>query len=382
MNYVDPEGLWSKANLGYQAQAGDTLWGLAEEVFQGQGWKWRDLGYPYDVNKRPLQEGDIIAYQGGLIEYENGVPYIHVAHVVYENNGYHTPEKMPDPPEPKPQEPTASGGGTNSKPGSVSSTSKPGNVNASGMTSGGLKPGGGSQGVGLGKNEPSLDFYGPPLPPVFIQHETISKEQEKILSDALHATDAILNTLPHVDMAEIGGYLLDFEKIGETYHARFDCWQSYFGYNDLYDFFFDLGTSMDSAKFEFKSGRKEYVLWAWKGDYISLGAGAEMGIYERATFLGLKLPHWNVKKDLAMKMSLQLYYNGRTIIDYAPKEKQWWITGFNPNYKNVKAGQLTAVYTVTFNTKTMYNDFLNSKGYKKNKSKWTTAGKNTLKFTF
>ena len=154
VNYVDPEGLWSKANLGYQAQAGDTLWGLAEEVFQGQGWKWRDLGYPYDVNKRPLQEGDIIAYQGGLIEYENGVPYIHAAHVVYENNGYHTPEKMPDPPEPKPQEPTASGGGATSKPGSVSSTSKPGNVNASGMTSGGLKPGGGqTNGFGAGRND-------------------------------------------------------------------------------------------------------------------------------------------------------------------------------------------------------------------------------------
>lgn len=304
--------------------------------------------------------------------------------VVYENNAYHTPEKMPEPQKPKPPEPTASGGGANSNPGSVSSTSKPGNVNATGMSSGGLKPGGGqTHGFGAGKNEPSLDFYGPPLPPVYIPHDTISKEQEKFISNALHTADMILDTLPHVDTAAIGGYLLDFEKIGDTYHARFDCWQSKFGYNDLYDFFFDLGTSMETAKFEFKSNKKEYVLWAWKGDYINLGAGAEMGIYERAKFLGLKLPHWNVNKALAMKMSLQLYYGGRNIIDYAPKEKQWWITGFNPNYKNVNAGQLTAVYTVTFNTKTMYNDFYDKWGKGKDKdSHWSFDGKRTATFRF
>jgi hypothetical protein len=65
VNYVDPEGLWRQVNLGYQAQSGDTLWGLAEKVFKGQGWKWPDLGYPYDLGKRPLQAGDIIGYQGG-----------------------------------------------------------------------------------------------------------------------------------------------------------------------------------------------------------------------------------------------------------------------------------------------------------------------------
>ncbi|MCI8611578.1 MAG: RHS repeat-associated core domain-containing protein [Clostridiales bacterium] len=126
VNYVDPEGLWTQVNLGYRAQSGDTLWGLAEKVFKGQGWKWPDLGYPYDLGKRPLQAGDIIGYQGGLIEYENGIPYAHVAMVVYENNAYHTPEKMPEPQKPKPPEPTASGGGANSNPGSVSSTSGPG----------------------------------------------------------------------------------------------------------------------------------------------------------------------------------------------------------------------------------------------------------------
>ena len=129
MNYVDPDGLWRRVDLGYEAQEGDTLWGLAVQLFQGQGRKWRDLGYPYDLGSRPLQVGDVIGYQGGLIEYENGVPVAHVSTVVFENNAYHEPEPMPEPPkrpEPAPSKPTASGGVPNSS-GSVSSTGGPGN---------------------------------------------------------------------------------------------------------------------------------------------------------------------------------------------------------------------------------------------------------------
>ncbi len=189
MNYVDPEGLWRQVNLGYQAQSGDTLWGLAEKVFKGQGWKWPDLGYPYDLGKRPLQAGDIIGYQGGLIEYENGIPYAHVAMVVYENNAYHTPEKMPEPQKPKPPEPTASGGGANSNPGSVSSTSKPGNANSTGMSSGGLKPGGGqTHGFGLGEtgNLPELPKpYIPPINVFFVYNKIDSgfKEQADYMAE-------------------------------------------------------------------------------------------------------------------------------------------------------------------------------------------------------
>lgn len=38
------------------------------------------------------------------------------------------------------------------------------------------------------------------------------------------------------------------DKAG-IYHAKFDCWQHFFGYNDFYDFMFDIGTSMKSKKF-------------------------------------------------------------------------------------------------------------------------------------
>ena len=83
-----------------------------------------------------------------------------------------------------------------------------------------------------------------------------------------------------IDTAAIGAFFLQMYKDNEgVYHASFDCWQQLFGYNNLYDFFFDLGTSCEPAKFPFTYNGKEYIIWMWKGDYINLGAGAELGIY-------------------------------------------------------------------------------------------------------
>lgn len=119
---------------------------------------------------------------------------------------------------------------------------------------------------------------------------------------------------------------------------------------------FDIGTSMKNKKFSFYSGGKSYIFWVWKGDYINLGAGAEMGIYYGGG------EHWFVDKSLAMNMTMTLKYNGKTIISYSTKT--WWITGFNPKYLNVSANNLTAIFTVTFNSAGMFNAFrgTNSKG--------------------
>ena len=60
-------------------------------------------------------------------------------------------------------------------------------------------------------------------------------------------------------------------------------------------------------------------------------------------------------------MSLKLSYNGEDIIDYNPIERQWWITGFNPEHKDVAAGELTVIFTVDFTGReSMYYDFYNT----------------------
>jgi hypothetical protein len=154
---------------------------------------------------------------------------------------------------------------------------------------------------------------------------------------------------------ELGALFLDMYKDKNgVYHARTNAWQQIFGYNELYDYIFDISTSMESAKFEFTddSGR-DYILWAWKGDYINLGAGAELGIYSNESrILGvfdISSPHddhWLVDTNLAMPMTMTLKEGNTVIADYAPSENQWWITSFNPEYKNRKASELTATFTI------------------------------------
>ncbi len=139
------------------------------------------------------------------------------------------------------------------------------------------------------------------------------------LSDIFHAANSFLRK--YVDTADIGAFILNMKKDSKgVYHADYDCWQQYFGYNDLYDWAFNLGTSMLAKKFKFSSGSKDYIFWMWKGDYLNLGAGAELGIYTGGE------PHWVVDKSLAMNMSMSLDLNGSNIASWS--ERHWWITSF------------------------------------------------------
>lgn len=172
---------------------------------------------------------------------------------------------------------------------------------------------------------------------------------KEIFRAILHANNSIAVEWD-IDTAAIGAFFLDMQKDDKgVYHADFDCWQQYFGYNDLYDFFFDLGTSCKSKKFPFPYNGQWYILWAWKGDYINLGAGAEMGIYTGGG------PHWLVDKSLAMSMHLNLQYNGITIVSYS--DYTWWITGFNPYYLNVDVDSLKATFSIRFSNRDMYMAF-------------------------
>jgi hypothetical protein len=58
-----------------------------------------------------------------------------------------------------------------------------------------------------------------------------------------------------------------------------------------------------------------------------------------------------------MNMSLTLIYKGMCIADYG--QNTWWLTAFNSNYLNVDASDLTATYTIYFNSAEMYNSFAN-----------------------
>lgn len=175
------------------------------------------------------------------------------------------------------------------------------------------------------------------------------KKIKRTVRTTLNKTNRYLVSLG-IDTALLAKFFLNMYKDGKgIYHAKFDCWQQFFGYNDFYDFMFDIGTSMKNKKFIFKSKGRSYVLWAWKGNYINLGAGAELGIY----FGGG--PHWYVDKSLAMNMTLTLKYRGSRLFSYSMYT--WWITGFDPRRLTATANDLRATYVVKFKTNKMYTDF-------------------------
>ncbi|GHU55894.1 hypothetical protein FACS1894132_12650 [Clostridia bacterium] len=155
--------------------------------------------------------------------------------------------------------------------------------------------------------------------------------------------------------SEFGSVNLDcrYDNLKVALHSDNTQWQSKWGYNDYYDLGFNLGTSMSRLKLPFKNSddNLDYVVWAWKGNYLNVGAGTEVGFYISSDEFSFE--HWDVSYELSMTLSL--YYelfsgNYENVFNWQPYEDQWWITGFNPDYiiDNVKEYQLTQIATVDF----------------------------------
>ena len=136
----------------------------------------------------------------------------------------------------------------------------------------------------------------------------------------------------------LGAYILNFiyddEYIG--YHSQPETWQRKFGYNEFYDEVFKIGSFMNDGQLFTNCNGKQYALWMWKGDYWNLQSGSEIGLYEyKGKYSGTD-QYDAVDFEVPMKMYLYNYYeenNIENVLNWEPKDKQWWITGFNIRYK-------------------------------------------------
>ena len=165
---------------------------------------------------------------------------------------------------------------------------------------------------------------------------------------------------------------------GGIYHISQNYWQSwrYVGYNKAYDSVFDraiklTGNKSDNSRFTFNVGDEEYAIWVWKGDYVNLGAGNELGIYRRMKVGGISMPHWETAPDKAMPISLSLSYaNGGGEILSVPEQTAWWPNGFNPQVQNNNADDFTMRATMNFSSHPDLWDGFNKKWNKPNTG-WT-----------
>ena len=207
----------------------------------------------------------------------------------------------------------------------------------------------------------------------------IKELSSKILMFRLDNGGTVLHSQTNEDIYE---YLMSEAKknLPNTYYAIFqsaikylkieenlETWQKQFGFNSLYDDVFRVATNnnMRSAQLYFNDiYGNNYVLWLWRGDYLALGSGAEMGLYKKNTtnskLEDLNIEHWDaIDFEVPMTLNLYNYYNENKIeqiFSWNPNHNQWWITGFNPNFPNVDVTKHVIIGTVNFKEHTdMYN---------------------------
>lgn len=178
--------------------------------------------------------------------------------------------------------------------------------------------------------------------------------------------------------AGIGSRFLNFrlDDKGMAIHSQIGTWQKLGGYNDLFDFCFKVGTfgNMKKEKFYFTdSANMNYVIWTWYGNYLNLGSGAEIGIYDNPHISLGGIQQWDAA-DFTLPMTLNLYNyysqdNIENIFCWAPNEEQWWITGFNPKFLNPDVTKMVSLGTIDFNGhEDMFESLKNKTETDKNKN--------------
>ena len=91
-------------------------------------------------------------------------------------------------------------------------------------------------------------------------------------------------------------------------------------------------------------------IWIVRGHYLNIGAGGEIGLYERASNIPIiNVEQWE-QSDIRMPMTLYLYNkkDKSNIFSWAPTEKQWWITGFNPTIYDLNVKDMVMVGSMDF----------------------------------
>ena len=163
------------------------------------------------------------------------------------------------------------------------------------------------------------------------------------------------------------------------------------GYNDFYDFTFQVCNYTRFEAFFTASTKagvpKEWRIEGWKGNYLNMGIGGEIGLYYRSintvdhslsldysslysdnnkryfkSLLCDRLNHYSAVADTDMMlMQFDLYkssYNPRNLLFIRPATTHWWITGFRPSTEIVNCLDLTMVGSITFPSRDVANAFM------------------------
>ena len=184
-----------------------------------------------------------------------------------------------------------------------------------------------------------------------------------LLADNLHEMGGYFGSMKTDDLNDIcGDFCKDKDINGNCdciliYHSTIDNWVRKFGFNDLYDDCFRIGSGsgMKKEKISFNYDNEEHILWLWMGDYWNMGVGAEIGLY-RYSHTMYYLDPFSITRhydaiEYELPMTLYLYEESgggyENIFCWEPID-QWWITGFVPSRQNANPKNMVTIGTVNF----------------------------------
>ncbi|MBR5771678.1 MAG: DUF4474 domain-containing protein, partial [Clostridia bacterium] len=113
----------------------------------------------------------------------------------------------------------------------------------------------------------------------------------------------------------------------------------------------------NTRRFHFDYAGKEWMIQAWKGNYL-ITNGGEVGIYNRekgsvGTFYNV------VSKDEQMDMSLQILHDGEVLVNI-PEQNHWWVNGFNMSERLYNPHGLVLIATIVMKDEEMLKAFTQS----------------------
>ena len=133
--------------------------------------------------------------------------------------------------------------------------------------------------------------------------------------------------------------------------------QGEFGYTKWYDKVFHRYTKSDNDQIDIGNG---YKIWIWKGDYLNLGAGGEIGIYNEYIKNDYGVVGTTMSEQFGIKMIMKIIdkTTGNDVVNRG-KSTEWWMTGWNPYVQGLSDKNLMLTGTIDFSrnnkTKKMYN---------------------------
>jgi RHS repeat-associated protein len=162
---------------------------------------------------------------------------------------------------------------------------------------------------------------------------------------------------------------LGFDYGGDgLWSSRGDAWQHGWGYHEAMDWVHSQATDGNSKaeRLEFEHGGASYRLWWWKGQYLNLGTGGEVGIYRENSFLNGLFPqadHWEVapiENTPLMSTTVRERGTNALIAESAPGDPRQWVYASNARVDGLSPDDIVVEHSMVFPSDGMFEDFIES----------------------